>query len=452
MSAEVIPRMPLTAPDTRGKFDLCTRLEALVVWDSFESTVHTNINLTDVQKFSYLQSQLDGDAARTIEGFPLTNANYNRAVQLLQERFGQTHKITHAYMQSLTQLPPPTSNIHSLRSFYDKMEAYIRGLESLGQAQDSFGSLLVPVLIGKLPADIRRQLAREHSDGNWLLQDLRVAIFREINIMEAGNSSEFLSQGMCQTTASFYTNASKHDNTSSRDKKANYQSAPYKTCIFCDERHFSNDCTKVTDYAARLDIVKKKKICFNCLGHHQVSKCKSIKRCRKCNRKHHSSICSSGSSPTDTPSHPAVGPSTTPVNAVLRDDAIFHLSSSQQPSHVLLKTAVAPVCHDVYCADANFLFDEGAQRSFITEKLARVLQLTPDGTDVVKLATFGDTAKNVRSLDTATVYVKKRTWRQVTNQSPDCTDDSDPAQQQFSERCSRPDLPERLKVGTPRFQ
>ena len=106
-------------------------------------------------------------------------------------------------MQSLTQLPPPTSNIHSLRSFYDKMEAYIRGLESLGQAQDSFGSLLVPVLIGKLPADIRRQLAREHSDGNWLLQDLRVAIFREINIMEAGNSSEFLSQGMCQTTASF---------------------------------------------------------------------------------------------------------------------------------------------------------------------------------------------------------------------------------------------------------
>ena len=49
-------------------------------WDSLESMVHTNINLTDVQKFSYLQSQLDGDAARTIEGFPLTNANYNRAV------------------------------------------------------------------------------------------------------------------------------------------------------------------------------------------------------------------------------------------------------------------------------------------------------------------------------------------------------------------------------------
>ena len=29
-------------------------------WDSFESTIHLNVNLTDVQKFSYLKSQLVG--------------------------------------------------------------------------------------------------------------------------------------------------------------------------------------------------------------------------------------------------------------------------------------------------------------------------------------------------------------------------------------------------------
>jgi len=44
-------------------------------WDSFESTVHLNINLTNVQKLSFLRSLLECDAARTIDGFTLTNAN-----------------------------------------------------------------------------------------------------------------------------------------------------------------------------------------------------------------------------------------------------------------------------------------------------------------------------------------------------------------------------------------
>ena len=34
------------------------------------------------------------------------------------------------------------------------MESYIRGLQSLGQGQDSFGNQLVPVILEKLPADV----------------------------------------------------------------------------------------------------------------------------------------------------------------------------------------------------------------------------------------------------------------------------------------------------------
>ena len=63
-------------------------------WDSYESTIHSSVNLTDVQKFTYLKSQLEGSAASVIEGFAMTNANYARAIDLLQERFGQQQKIT----------------------------------------------------------------------------------------------------------------------------------------------------------------------------------------------------------------------------------------------------------------------------------------------------------------------------------------------------------------------
>lgn len=96
-------------------------------WDSFESSVHLNISLTDVQKFNYLKSQVEGVAASAIDGFAITNANYSRAVEMLRERFGQQHKITHATMQALLQFPAPTNSVQSLRHFYDKMETYIRG-------------------------------------------------------------------------------------------------------------------------------------------------------------------------------------------------------------------------------------------------------------------------------------------------------------------------------------
>ena len=64
------------------------------------SQLISQINLTDVQKFSYLRSLLESDAVRTIDGFPLTNANYARAVDLLKKRYGQQHMITHATMQA----------------------------------------------------------------------------------------------------------------------------------------------------------------------------------------------------------------------------------------------------------------------------------------------------------------------------------------------------------------
>jgi len=83
-------------------------------WDSFESSIHSNGNLTDVQKFGYLKAQLEGAAAMTVEGFTLTNANYTRAVELLRERNGQNCKIIHATMLNL---PVPSMSVASLREF-----------------------------------------------------------------------------------------------------------------------------------------------------------------------------------------------------------------------------------------------------------------------------------------------------------------------------------------------
>ena len=130
---------------------------------SFYAAVHSNTNLTGVQKFNYLKAQISGDAARAISGFPLTNTTkYEQAIILLKERFGQSYKIVNAHMQALLNIPKPSTNLISLRQFYDTIENHIRGLSALGKSEESFGSLLTPVILGKLPVELQRNLARRN--------------------------------------------------------------------------------------------------------------------------------------------------------------------------------------------------------------------------------------------------------------------------------------------------
>ncbi len=147
-------------------------------WDSFKTTIHLNHTLHDVQKFNYLKAQLRGDAARVIEGLPMTSANYKHSIDLLTERFGQQQKIVNAHMQCLLDLPKPDTGLTSLQLFYDTIENHIRGLAALGQSQESYGSLLIPIILGKLPADIRRSLAREHCHLEWTIDQLRHALLK----------------------------------------------------------------------------------------------------------------------------------------------------------------------------------------------------------------------------------------------------------------------------------
>ncbi|XP_062586234.1 protein hook homolog [Saccostrea cucullata] len=190
-------------------------LEWQSVWDSFDSAIHSNNTLTEVQKFNYLKSLLAEEASNTISGFALTHANYNRAIELLHERFVQKHKITQSYMQALLDLPAPKNNPTSLRHFHDQVETYVRGLESYGQAQDTYGSLLVPVILNKLPCELRKNLAREHGSTDWLLGDLRKALYKELDILEAGTHMDTTED---HATAIFYM----HSESSDEQPQRNY--------------------------------------------------------------------------------------------------------------------------------------------------------------------------------------------------------------------------------------
>ena len=54
-------------------------------WDSFESTVHMNTDLTKTEKFNYLVSLLEGTASRAITELPITKESYAAAVDIIKK-------------------------------------------------------------------------------------------------------------------------------------------------------------------------------------------------------------------------------------------------------------------------------------------------------------------------------------------------------------------------------
>ena len=159
-------------------------------WDCFAAAVDNNPSLTGVQKLSYLRAQLSGDAARVITGFQLTNDNYAHSVAQLKERFGQIYKQVDAHMQTLRDLPIPTNSLSSLREFHDATEGHIRSLSTLGKDKGSYGCLLVPIIMGKIPSKTKQNVVRAHGKKEWTLSELQAAILNELYILEMGSQTE----------------------------------------------------------------------------------------------------------------------------------------------------------------------------------------------------------------------------------------------------------------------
>ena len=131
--------------------------------------------------------------------------------------------------------------------------------------------------------------------------------------------------------------------------------------VYCNGKHYLTTCKVITDPQKRYDCVKRANRCFNCLGRHRVSMCKSQKRCLTCQKKHHTSLCS-------------VKPSQKPISETTQDQSrepsSVHITvtpitpASIKSTHIntsgttcLLKTAITTVGSEQFKVEANILFN-----------------------------------------------------------------------------------------------
>ena len=260
--------------------------------------VHNNEEISSIEKFNYLFSYLEGDAARSIQGLALTNANYSVAVDLLKERFGQPQLIIAAHMDELLKLPSLSSNcrVREIRSTLDRLNIHVRGLDTLGVSAQQYGSLLTPVVMSKLPPDIRLIITRRKPGEVLDLSEIIDMLKAEVEAREA--------------SASLKPNEHSHESKRQWDRP---QSSGVKniatgaflnnsttqsgniTCVYCLKQHYSASCTEVIDIGKRREILMRDHRCFLCLRKgHRAANCDRTTNCRKCNKHHHQSICSAG--------------------------------------------------------------------------------------------------------------------------------------------------------------
>ena len=179
-------------------------------------------------------------------------------------------------MQALLDLPNPANNlIASLQLFHEKVEGHIRCLQSLGKSPEELETFLVPIILEKLPAETKRNIARTHEDSQWTINQLQVFLLTEVQIFQT--SQQTASSGSYQQltpTASFHTAASKK----SRHTRKELTSKTQK-CTYCKGSHPTIDCEVYKDLESRLAVIKQQKLCYNCLEDHHASQCRSKNHC-----------------------------------------------------------------------------------------------------------------------------------------------------------------------------
>ena len=370
-------------------------------WDSYESSIHLNSELTDIDKFNYLRSLLEHSALEAISGLTLLSANYEEAVAILKKRFGNKQNQITKHMEALLGLEAVTSprDLKNLCQLYDAVESHVCCLKSLGVTSSSYGSLLSSILMKKIPSELCLIISRETAKESWDLDSMMKVFEQELEAreraaVETGNAVLKRPAKEHPTTAALLTGQSP------------------ASCCYCGGTHQSQQCESVSSIEQRKQLLRQTGRCFVCLKRGHLGRdCRSSSRCTHCSAGHHNSICTA-SRPVGTPHvKPAQSTSThhaptTPASssAVRPPQTSVHSMHVSTRMPILLQTARTrasnPHNSDL-SAQVRIILYSGSQCSYVTDRLKEVLQLTSEHTESMLVKTFA--SEEQRMFNTASV-------------------------------------------------
>ncbi|XP_071056302.1 uncharacterized protein [Onthophagus taurus] len=343
--------------------------------DLFYSLVNDNADISDVEKLQYLKMSLVKEPAQLIKNLLVTSANFQRAWNLLIERYENRRVLIDAQLSILFSARSiRNESAYELKRLIGEVKESLGALESLGCPVNMWDHLLVYMLVRKLDAEIVKDWEKSigHSRDPVPFGDLEEFLVGRVYTLEA---IEKLTKSKPQTL-------SKLSNV-----KVHNASAPTAGCSLCGGAHYIASCqTFLAKTAAqRSELVLNRGLCFNCLGPHIVRRCRVLKRCRICRKPHHTTLheappVTQAFTQRDGSVQPETGgtsnqqqPST--INAQISTSShLLHSYHIHTP--VILATAL------IFVSDSRgesiivrALIDQGSEVSFISESLMQRLRL-----------------------------------------------------------------------------
>ncbi|XP_017473000.1 PREDICTED: uncharacterized protein LOC108363971, partial [Rhagoletis zephyria] len=99
----------------------------------FKTVVHQDADLTRIEKFQHLRSSLRDAALDTIRSLEICDQNYDKALELLKNRFDNKRLNFQTHVRTIFQLDNIVAgSVASLRGLSDKLNAHLRVLATLG--------------------------------------------------------------------------------------------------------------------------------------------------------------------------------------------------------------------------------------------------------------------------------------------------------------------------------
>ncbi|KAI5717607.1 hypothetical protein M8J77_008525 [Diaphorina citri] len=401
--APIQPRLPkLEIPPFSGDLKDWSNFHSL-----FKSTIHRRTDISDVEKLQYLRSFLKGPALTLIENLQIVNGSYDIAYRLLCERFDNKRTLAAHYLNTILNFKQLNNdNVTGLRSFLEIFQTNVDAMKNLGII-DIGDFLLLQLGLRALGPGIKKLFEDKYERAEFpKFKDLLKFVEKQCSISDLVMSSTVKASpsvhpsrapAMNQKTFQFgqtktymSTVDSPHSGdtlTASGDISAPSISSdhvlsgrvdgnPSKSCSLCSQSHYISKCPAFLrmNTEQRIETIKSHRRCFNCLGNHHKSACRSKSRCQQCKRSHHTLIHQPSS---DNPQTNSTNRDKAPI-ASTSHNVSCHLSTSERRdcSTVMLGTARAFILNaSGQLSSIRVIVDPGSQVSCITNDCVQRLGL-----------------------------------------------------------------------------
>jgi hypothetical protein len=366
-------------------------------WSQFQK-IHEDGEVHPSDKIQYLvQAMEPGSRAMDLVGrYPHTAENYPKVVEALKERYGKPKLLKQVYVRELLKMVMSNARTREridLARMYDRLEAHLRALDSLGVSFEQSADFLFPMVESSLPGELLIAWQRSvycGKDGSmevppkteldFLMEFLRQEVEYEQQRSLARSGFESSSSGKRRDRVS------RSQQEEEVPTAAGLFSGQSQNCIFCSKSHSSAECFKAQSlsYDEKTKVVKESRCCFACLKPgHQSRQCKVPVRCPLCKKKHAVVMCQELSQNKKQ----AVGTKETEAASTSASFMGTNICSSD----VLLQTLLVRLWSEDEGKSkvVRLVFDNGAQLTSVKKKTAVGLGYRSIGEKVVRRCLFG---------------------------------------------------------------